>query len=70
MDVDIIYCIIIGILGIVLFLYSIFEFHYFLRICLTVCVARMWKKTQNVLDETKIFGEYIINGEIRENIFM
>lgn len=57
MDVDLLYSVVIGILGIILFLYLVFEFHYFVRIFLAVFVARIWRKKIHVLDETKLFGE-------------
>lgn len=49
-----------GALGAVLFLYSLIDVHYFLRMFFTVIFAKFCKKPAHILDETEIYGEYIL----------
>lgn len=45
-----------GIFGVIAFLYTILEFHYFLHMCTTVFIARYFKKKIHILDETTVYG--------------
>lgn len=60
MDNNIIYNIAIGLLVLILFLYLILEFHYFVRVVVTLFMAQVFGKKVDVLEETKIYGEYYI----------
>lgn len=57
MDINAIYSIVIGILGIILLLYLLLEFHYFVRTVATLFMAQMLGERVDILEETKIFGE-------------
>lgn len=44
-------------LGAVLFIYTLIDVHYFLRMFFTVIIAKFIKKPAHILDETEIYGE-------------
>ncbi|XP_032673379.1 protein THEM6 isoform X2 [Odontomachus brunneus] len=48
--------VIVGVLATVVLLYGLVELHYFLRMFLTVFLARYCKKRVNILDETVIYA--------------
>lgn len=48
--------ILVGITGAVLFLYALFEIHYFLRMCLCVINARFLKRNAGILDTLHVTG--------------
>ncbi|KAF7988355.1 hypothetical protein HCN44_000928 [Aphidius gifuensis] len=50
-----------GALGAVLFLYSLIDVHYFLRMFFTVIFAKFCKKPAHILDETTIYGLCTLN---------
>lgn len=45
-----------GVFGAIVLLYNLVEVHYFLRMCLTVFLARFCKKKVHILDETTVYG--------------
>ncbi|XP_015521406.1 protein THEM6 [Neodiprion pinetum] len=49
-------CVLAGVLGVVVLFYVFLEVHYFLRMCLTVLLARFCKKQVHILDETSVYG--------------
>ncbi|XP_034947177.1 protein THEM6 [Chelonus insularis] len=46
----------VGAFGIIVILYSLLEVHYFLRMSLTVLLARFCKKPVHILDETTVYS--------------
>lgn len=48
--------VLVGVLAVVVLLYGLVELHYFLRMFLTVFLARYCKKRVHILDETVIYG--------------
>lgn len=51
--------ILIGGAGALLFLYALFEVHYFLRMCLCVINARFIKRRAGILDTLQVTGQYM-----------
>ncbi|XP_048512274.1 protein THEM6 [Athalia rosae] len=49
-------CVLAGVLGVLVLFYVCLEVHYFLRMCLTVLLARFCKKQVHILDETSVYG--------------
>lgn len=59
--------ILVGVLVVLVLIYGFIEIHYFLRISLTIFLARYCKKKVHVLDETAIYGEFFFSsGEHRK----
>lgn len=54
-----------GALGAVVLLYALVEIHYFLRMFVTVLLARFCKKPVHILDETTIYGKYHFQSLIK-----
>ncbi|KAG8038223.1 hypothetical protein G9C98_006550 [Cotesia typhae] len=48
--------VLVGVFGTVVLLYALIEVHYFLRMFLTVLLARFCKKPVHILDETTVYG--------------
>ncbi|XP_020300740.1 protein THEM6-like [Pseudomyrmex gracilis] len=48
--------VLVGVLGVIVFLYGLIEFHYFVRMLFTIIYARFCKKRVNILDETVVYG--------------
>ncbi|XP_057334821.1 protein THEM6 [Microplitis mediator] len=48
--------VLVGVFGTIVLLYALIEVHYFLRMFLTVLLARFCKKPVHILDETTIYG--------------
>ncbi|XP_014229633.1 protein THEM6 [Trichogramma pretiosum] len=48
--------ILVGALGALVLLYALFEVHYFLRMLITVFLARFCRKRVHILDETSVYG--------------
>lgn len=49
--------VLVGVFGTVVLLYALIEVHYFLRMFLTVLLARFCKKPVHILDETTVYGK-------------
>lgn len=66
--------VLVGVFGTIVLLYALIEVHYFLRMFLTVLLARFCKKPVHILDETTIYGEnyfiFTLNGFIIEKYFL
>lgn len=52
--------VLVGVFVTIVLIYSFIEFHYFLRMFLTVFLARFCKKRVHILDETVIYGTWEI----------
>lgn len=51
-----------GILVCVVTLHLFLEIHYFLRMCLSVIIARFFKTKIKILDDTYVYGKLICLG--------
>lgn len=52
--------VLVGALGAMVLLHALFEVHYFLRMFITVFLARFCRKRVHILDETSVYGESIV----------
>ncbi|KAL6441585.1 hypothetical protein ACFW04_003611 [Cataglyphis niger] len=48
--------VLVGVFAAIVLIYGLFELHYFLRIFLTIFLARYCKKKVHILDETVVYG--------------
>ncbi|XP_011493979.1 PREDICTED: protein THEM6 [Ceratosolen solmsi marchali] len=48
--------VLVGVLGVLVLLHALFEVHYFLRMFMTVFLARFCRKRVHILDETSVYG--------------
>jgi len=53
-----------GALVAIVSLYGLIELHYFMRMFLTVFLARFCKKKVSILDETVVYGEFSENTRV------